>query len=163
MKAIIKVVNLAERICLTGSAAAVGAIMFLTVVDVILRKLTNHAIPSLYELTQDYFMVAMVFLSISHVYRRGGHVRVTLFQGLIPRMMKKPLAKTLDLLVLCFFVAIGWAGWNAAVEAWEFKEVSSSIMAYPLAPALLMVPLGCGLTAVRVLQSLFWPQSLVED
>ena len=163
MKMIIKVVNLAERICLTGSALAMGAIMFLTVVDVILRKLTNHAIPSLYELTQDYFMVAMVFLSISHVYRRGGHVRVTLFEGLIPRMLKKPLARTLDLLMLGFFGAMAWAGWNAATEAWEFKEVSSSILAYPLAPALFMVPLGCGLTAVRVLQSLFWPQSLVED
>jgi TRAP-type C4-dicarboxylate transport system permease small subunit len=163
MKILEKTIDLAERICLTGSAVAVGAIMFLTVVDVILRKLTHHAVPSLYELTQDYFMVAMVFLSVSHVYRRGGHVRVTLFQGLIPRWLKTPLAKVLDLLVLCFFVVIGWAGWNGAAEAWEFREVSSSIMAYPLAPALFMVPLGCGLTAVRVVQSLFRPQSPVPD
>jgi TRAP-type C4-dicarboxylate transport system permease small subunit len=163
MRRVLKIVKWLEMICLFGSAVAVGAIMFLTVLDVLLRKLTSLGVPGLYEVTQDYLMVALVFLSISHVYRRGGHVRVTLFQGIIPGILRKPLQIAIDLLILAFLLIIVYASYNAGISAWKLKELSSNILAYPLAPALFMVPLGCGLTALRVLQSLFWPQSLMDD
>src|SRR5690606_41095253 len=39
---------------------------------------------SLYEFTEDYLMVSLVFLTLSYVYTVGGHVRVTLFEKRIP-------------------------------------------------------------------------------
>ena len=162
MKRLVRILDGAEAACLAGSAFTAAAIMLLTVADVILRKFTSHSIPSLYEMTQDYFMVALVFLSISHVYRIGGHVRVTLFQGIIPRPLRTPVNKGLEVLMLVFFVLLTWAGWSAAAEAWEYREVSSSLLAYPLAPALMMVPLGAGLAACRVIQNLFRPAPDME-
>jgi TRAP-type transport system small permease protein len=153
----LKMIDWIEKICLLCSALAVGAILFLTVLDVVLRKTTPYGVPGLYDFTQDYLMVALVFLSISHVYRLGGHVRVTLFQGAIPVQLKKPLQKAIDVLVLLFLSGIVYTGYHAAVGAWQFKEVSSNILAYPLAPALFLVPLGCGLTMIRVVQSLAGP------
>ena len=162
MRRLIKIIDCIESTCVLGSAIAVSAIMFLTVIDVILRKLTHYGISGLYELTQDYLMVALVFLSISHVYKRGGHVRVTLFQAMIPKFLQKPIQKTIEILVLVFLVVIAYTGFMAGMSAWTFEEVSSSILAYPLAPALFMVPLGCGLTALRVMQALFGLNTLKQ-
>jgi TRAP-type transport system small permease protein len=160
MRHVFKIIDRLEMVCLLGSAVAVGTIMFLTVLDVILRKLTVFGVPGLYDVTQDYLMVALIFLSISHVQRRGGHVRVTLFQKFIPDIMRKPLQIAINLLILFFLLGITYAGYNAAISAWKFKEVSSNILAYPMAPALFMVPLGCAMTMIRVLQSLLWERSL---
>ena len=152
-----KIIDRAEKICLLGSVIAVLIIMLATNVDVILRKFTNHAIPSLYEITQDYFMVALVFLSVSYVYKRGGHLRVTLFLEVIPQGFKGAVQKLLVIFMLAYFVMMTVVSWKAGIDAWEFNEISSSALAYPLAPALFMVPLGCGITSLRILLSFFDP------
>lgn len=144
-----------EKVCLAGSAVALLLMMGMTSLDVVLRKITNSSIPGLYELTEEYFMVALVFLSISHVYKQGGHVRVTLFQNMVPGFLRAPVDKLIDFLALCFFAGIGILGWKSAASALEFNELSSSILAYPIAPALFIVPMGAGLTCLRIVQSLF--------
>lgn len=137
-----------------GSAVALLSIMGLTFIDVALRKATHVSIPGLYELTEDYFMVGLVFLSMGYVYRTGGHVRVSLFQRLIPRWLRRPLEVVIGLLALGFFGLMAVMGWQAAQSAWEYHELSSSVLAYPLAPALFMVPLGAGMTCMRILENI---------
>jgi len=160
MRFTLKTIDILEKICLSGSVVAVLVIMLSTNVDVLLRKFSDYAIPSLYEITQEYLMVALVFLSISYVYKRGGHVRVTLFLGFIPEKLKGPLDKLLTFFVLIFFVMMTVISWNAGMEAVEFNEMSSSSLAYPLAPALFMVPIGCGITCLRIFMSFFIPESV---
>jgi len=157
MRLFSKIIGGIEKACLMGSGVALLAIMLFTNVDVVLRKLSHYAVPSLYEITQDYFMVSLVFLSVSYVYKKGGHVKVTLFLRLVPKAMQFPLKKLLDFMALVYFALITVMSWKAGVSAWEFNEVSSTILAYPLAPALFMVPLGCGLTCLRIALSLFYP------
>jgi len=74
----------------------------------------------------------------------------------------------IDVLVFLFLLVMVYTGYNAAMEAWRFKEVSSNILAYPIAPALFLVPIGCGLTMIgltmiRVIQSLLCPRSLANS
>ena len=130
-------------------------IMFLTTFDVVLRKVIGYSIPSLFAITADYFMVGLVFLSISYVYRVGGHVSVKLFENLMPPKLRLVLNKVHEGLAFIFFGLITVAGFNAAVSAFEHREISSSLLAYPLAPALFMVPLGGALTCIRIFQSIF--------
>ena len=152
-------IDFAEKICLLGSAVSILLIMFLTTFDVFLRKLTTSSVPSLFEFTTDYLMVALVFLSLSYVYKTGGHVRVTLFTGIIPHIIKTPLNRIKDGLGLIFFALIAVAGWKNAMLAYDFQEVSSSLLAYPLAPAFFLVPVGAGLTCIRIFQTLISPSS----
>lgn len=152
-------VNSIEKICLVCSTVSLLAIMFFTTFDVLARRIFDYSIPGLYELTSDYLMVALVFLSLSHVYVKGGHVRVTLFIGLIPKAIRPVLDKLLDLSALVMFVLIAILGWNNAVRAFEFNEVSNSLLAYPMAPAFLLVPIGVGMLAIRIIQSLFSSKS----
>jgi TRAP-type C4-dicarboxylate transport system permease small subunit len=56
---------------------------------------------------------------------------------------------------LIFFILITLKGWEVTVRAYQFGEVSSSVLAYPLAPAFFLVPLGSALVCVRIFQSLF--------
>ena len=65
--------------------------MVLTTFDLLSRKFFNYSIPSLYEFTEDYLMVGLVFLTISYVYTAGGHVRVTIFEKYYPPYFKGPL------------------------------------------------------------------------
>jgi TRAP-type C4-dicarboxylate transport system permease small subunit len=137
--------------------------MLLTVTDVILRKTVHKAIFGLYGITEEYLMVALVFLSISYVYAKGGHVRVTLFEKYIPEFAKMILDKILEIMALAFFALLAVAGWQAAFEAWEYNEISSSGLGYPLAPAIFMVFLGCATTSLRILVSLLVVHHLVEN
>ena len=109
-------------------------------------------------------MVALVFFSMSYVYKTGGHVRVTLFLRYIPTSIMIGINMVLGVLYLIFFVIMCVQGFSIAVDAWKFKEVSSSVLAYPTAPALFMVPIGAFLVCVRIAQKMiFAPQESQEE
>ena len=153
--AVQRFLDVVEKIFMALSSAAILVIMFITTFDLLARKIFDYSIPSLYEFTEDYLMVTLVFLSISYVYVLGGHVRITLLEPYIPRGIRKPLEIVLKFLGLVFFVLITVKGWEVTVRAYQFGEVSSSVLAYPLAPAFFLVPLGSALVCVRIFQSLF--------
>jgi len=150
-----RAIGIIEKIAFLGSCASILIIMFITAFDVLARKIVQYSIPSLYEFTEDYLMVALVFLSISYVYGIGGHVKVDLLERHFPESLKIPLQKGLSLLALLFFAIIALKGWDVTVRAFEFGEVSSSLLAYPLGPAFFLVPLGSALTCVRIVEFIF--------
>ena len=147
---ITRIYALAENICTWVSVVSLLAIMILTSFDVFARKIFDYSIPSLFEFTEDYLMVALVFLSLSYVQKMDGHIRVTLLVRFIPRVLRKPLDVVLNLAALILFLLIMVRGWENAVSAFQFGEVSASVLAYPLGPALLLVPIGCALLCVRL-------------
>lgn len=152
-----------EEIIVSISGIAVTLIMLLTTYDIIMRKIFGSGIPSLYEITEDYLMVAMIFLAISYVQRIGGHVRVTLFEKYIPRRYRPLIKKISDVLALVLFVLILVYGGQSAVEAFNAGELSTSELAYPMAPALFLVPIGAFLTCLRILKSLFTESKTLAD
>ncbi len=147
--------NGVEKVFLAGGFISILTIMAITTFDLLARKLFNFSIPSLYEFTEDYLMVGLVFLTISYVYTAGGHVRVTLLEKYYPPAFKKPLEKILKFLAFVLFLFITWKGWDVTVRAYQFSEVSSSVLAYPLAPAFFLVPLGSAMVCIRMFQSFF--------
>jgi len=159
MARVISILGFVEKIAFLGSCGSILLIMLVTVTDVFGRKIFGYSIPSLYEFTEDYLMVALVFLSISYVYKAGGHVKVDLLEKHFPNFIKIPLHKFLNLWALLFFVLIALKGWDVGVRAYQFQEVSSSILAYPLAPAYFLVPLGSALTCIRIIEAIFSGES----
>jgi TRAP-type C4-dicarboxylate transport system permease small subunit len=157
MHAINRWIERIEGICLWGSVVAVLVIMIFTNLDVVLRKLFNSAVPGMYEVTQDFLMVGLVFLSMSHVYRKRAHVSVTLFLKFIPQGVKPGLDRLLEILAFLFFALLTVVSWEAFMDAWQGGETSSSILGYPMAPAYLLVPLGAGVTSLRVLVGIIRP------
>ena len=158
-----EVLNFLEKICFGVSKIALLGIMFFTSIDVLSRKIFNYSIPSLFEFTEEYLMVALVYLSISYVYVLGGHIRVTLFLKYIPKVIKPVLDR---FLMLCGFILFGYIaiiGWEKAIRAFHFSETSNSFIAYPLGPSFLLIPIGAGLLAIRILQNIVFPKSMKTD
>jgi len=150
-----KIINMIEKSCFSISFISILIIMFITTFDLLARKLINYSIPSLYELTEDYLMVSLVFLSMSYVFTIGGHVRVTLLEKRFPPSLKIILEKFLSFLALVLFLMITIKGWGVFVRAYTFQEISNSVLGYPLAPAFFLVPLGAGMMCVRIFQAIF--------
>ena len=159
MMTINKIIDRIENLAVDLSCIAMFAIMCLTTFDIIARKTIGIFIPSLYELTEEYFMVILIFLSMSYIYKIGGNVRVTLIVNHIsPRIMTK-VNQVLKVLYLAFFIIMFIQGLLTALEVLKFKEVSSSILGYPLAPAMFMVPIGALLVCVRIVQTIISTES----
>jgi TRAP-type C4-dicarboxylate transport system permease small subunit len=156
MNKIFRPLDWLENAAVGISALSLLLITVLTTIDVFLRKLPKgKSITSLYEITEEYLMVMVVFLALSYVYKIGGHVRVTMITDrFIPSRFMAGINKVLNFVYLGFFVIMTYQGFLAAVQAWKFGEVSSTILAYPLAPALFMVPLGAFLVCLRIVQNI---------
>jgi len=154
MTIINKVVDWIEKIAVGLSGVALALIMLLTSVDVVLRKTMHVSLPALYEFTGEYLMVAVVFLTLSHVYRTGGNIQVTFLSSRVAPAIMGPINQILRVSYLVFFGLIVIHGFTMAAEAWKFKEVSSSVVGYPMAPALFMVPLGAFLVCIRIIQNI---------
>lgn len=150
-----KLISLVEKAFLGLAGVCMIVMMLLTTFDLLSRKFLDYSIPSLYEFTEDYLMVGLVFLALGYVYSVGGHVRVTLFEPLLPSTFKLVWTKFHQILAFILFALIAVKGWEAAAQAYEYNEVSNSLLAYPLAPALCLVPIGSALLCIRILQALF--------
>ncbi|MGQ9825116.1 MAG: TRAP transporter small permease [Desulfotomaculales bacterium] len=155
-----KLIDLIEKICLAGSVVSVIAMMLLITTDVIGRKFFHQPIKGSVEITEDYLMIALVYLAMSYVYTEGGHVRVILFRRFIPNFIKLPLDTVLNLLGLLFFVLLAWRGWATTLRAIQYREFSSCILAYPLAPAYFILTLGAALLCVRILETIISPEKI---
>ena len=152
-----KYIDKLEKVCLGGSVIAIILMMLLVTADITGRKLFDMPIPGSLELIEDYLMIALVYLAISYVYIEGGHVRVTLFRRFIPESIKTPIDVVLSIISLMFFLILTVRGWMTTVRAFKFGELSSSILAYPLAPAYFILTLGSALLCLRILETVISP------
>lgn len=122
-----------------------------------IRYLFGVPITGTIELTEEYLMPGLIFLSLSFVYKNGGHVRVTLLQKHIPPRLYRPIAILMDLLVLIFLLIITYASSITVSGALRDHEKTMSILAYPLAPAYAMAMICFGFLTIRVILSFFYP------
>lgn len=149
------VIDFVERASVFVGSICMLLIMLLTTYNLFARQIiARYTIPSLYELTQDYFMVGLVFLTISYVYARGGHIRVDLVARFIPSSVSVFLSALFKIITIVLFAVIAAQAWNTAVEDYQYNVLSNSSLAYPLGPARMMVAIGSALLCLRVLCSL---------
>lgn len=130
--------------------------LFITM-DAVTRYIIGIPIPGAFELTEEYFMPALVFLALSAVYRKGGHVRVSLLLKHIPRPFKRPISYIMDLLSLLFSLIVAYGASITTFAAIQGHEKSMSVLAYPLAPAFAVAMIGFGFLTIRLLISFFYP------
>lgn len=122
--------------------------------DALCRYLFDHPIPGVYELTEEYMLPIVAFLSFSAVYVMGGHVRVTMLIEHIPKPIMKPVNIIMDILCVGFGFLMTFGTMKTMLHAIEYNEYSISILAYPLAPVYTIVFFGAVVLAVRMLYNL---------
>lgn len=158
-----KAFDMLDKILIRISQFAAFSMMALVTVDVIARRFLMRPIVGAVEITQDYLMIGLIFCALSYVYTSGGHVRVTLFAKYIPKSLKRPIDVILTLISLTFFVIMAWKGLETTVSTFQMKEVSNSLIAYPMYPAYFMVFLGALLISIRIIQDIFHPPAEKDE
>jgi TRAP-type C4-dicarboxylate transport system permease small subunit len=144
-----------EKLLVGAASLALLVLTGLTTADALGRYLLNSPIPGTGEIIEDYFMIALIFLPLSYSFMQEGHVHVTMIERYFPGGVKRAVGKMNLLLSFALFGLIVLAGWERFVEAWRIEEISTSSVGYPMWPCYLMVPIGCGLLCLRIVQVFF--------
>jgi len=145
--------NALERILSAFGALLILTLTILVSLDVFFRFLLNHSIAGLYELS-ELMLVGMVYLSIAYVQTQKGHVIIDIIYARIPGKPRKVLM--IFNLFLCIAVVMiitirsGYLAW----QAWKTQDYSSGIIQWPLWPAKMAIPFGCGLLTIRLIRDL---------
>lgn len=123
------------------------------VVAQIIARLFHQQIPSVDEFA-GYCLAASSFLGLAYSFRSGSHIRVTL---LTAKLGNK--AQRLVLMAVLVFAAAMIAIWayNSAYlvyESWEFKEMSTGILKYPIWIPQLSMAIGVTLFGIAIMEDL---------
>jgi TRAP-type C4-dicarboxylate transport system permease small subunit len=123
------------------------------VVAQIVARFFNHQIPSADEFA-GYSLAASSFLGLAYAFRSGSHIRVTL---LTARLSSK--AQRVLLLLVLAFTAVMIATWaynsmTLVWESYEFKEMSTGILKYPIWIPQLSMGIGVTLFCLAILEDL---------
>lgn len=88
-----------------------AAMSVIVATNVSLRYMTNFSLSWAEEVAR-YLMIWMTFLGAGLVMRMGGHVAVTSLQDMLPANVQRALRWAIAALLLAFFVAMVWFGYD---------------------------------------------------
>lgn len=154
---VVRAIDLIERFCFRLSCIGVFVMMLLVSVDAIARYAFDSPIAGVYEITEDYLMVIVVFLGLSSAFKKGAFVRVTSLVQFVPLKARGALDTLFSAASIAVFAVIAVGGLSTTLQAARIGEFSSNILHYPLAPAYFLVVVGSVMLCARLIQSLFLP------
>lgn len=150
MRTLYGFVTLIERLVTWIAAAFMFAIMAIVTTDVVMRYAFNSPLSWAYELISLYLMAGVFFLVLSHAYGAGAHVSVDILQRELPDRPYHLTEVITTAASLAVFLLIAWFGYWRAVESFQSGDVMAGAIPWPTWPALALVPVGCGLIALRL-------------
>ena len=131
-----------DRLCRWATAAAIAGMVVLVVADAIGRTL-RIPVPGAVEITEEYLMVAIVFLAMGFTHAEGRHIRIELFARWIPWLASVAVKIGIEAVSLAYFALIAWQGLDQARSAFAIDKRTTSELNYPMGPAYSLVVVGC--------------------
>lgn len=114
----------------------VGGLSFLALVLCAYNVLARHFFPAyimdFVEEFQVYFVIWAVFLSLGTLTLLDRHVKSDFFVAMFPPAMQKAVAWLADIFGLIFSVVIVYYGIEVAYQAYDFGDVSTTMLRTPL-------------------------------
>jgi TRAP-type transport system small permease protein len=139
------------------SAAAIAALVAITVVDVGGRYLFNKPLLGGVEIS-EFLLVILSFAALAYAERRNAHIAVDFFTTHLPPRVQRVLDAFAALLGVVFWGCVGWRALAHAERVRVAQEVSLSWLV-PTYPFYLAVTLGSAmlvlLLVVRMLRGAF--------
>jgi TRAP-type C4-dicarboxylate transport system permease small subunit len=147
--------HLAGCLCLVAVAALINA-------DILLRLIANRPVQIQFELTELYLMPALATLSLSRVFRDGGHLALEFMPDRLPGLFGQVISKLRLLLPAAFFAAVTFMSGKFALSAISHGDVEYGVVDWPLGWAYAVIPLGCGVLVLRLLHDAFSDRAVAE-
>lgn len=141
-----------------GGCLALIAVAVLINADILLRLIFNAPVQIQFELTELYLMPALATLSLSRVFREGGHLALDFVPETLPGTFGKVVVLMRLFLATAFFGAITYMSGKFALKAFVHGEVEYGVLDWPLGWAYAVVPIGCGVLVLRLIHDAFVPR-----
>jgi TRAP-type C4-dicarboxylate transport system permease small subunit len=109
-----------------GSALFLAAMMFITVIDVVLRAVFNLPVTGTYDLVQ-LFLVGTVFLSIPDVFLRDRNIVIDFVDHVFGARVVGALKLIANILAVIFLAMLCWRMFPPALDSARFHEVSPDL------------------------------------
>lgn len=138
--------RLLEWLCGLLAAAALFAIMILTLVDVAGRKLLSQSLTGSLELT-EILMVVVIFAALPLVSLRGEHVIFDSLDPLLPRWLLRVQQAVVDALCFVALAGLAWLMWTKAGRMVGYGDITAQL-GLPLGPFVYLMSVLCGITAL---------------
>ncbi len=134
---------------LVGGLAA--AALLLCSINVLIRWVAPQRAVDWGDEVQVYLVVWAVCLSFSAVTAAGQHIKADLFVDQLPPSLRRLADLLSDLLGLGMSVLLTWYGAAVVMDSYDFGDVSTTTLRFPLWIYQLALPVGAGLMALRYL------------
>ena len=138
--------KLLDLLCGLLSGIALFAIMALTFVDVLGRKLVSNSVPGSLEMT-ELLMVVVIFGALPLVSERGEHVEFDSLDPYLPLWLRKAQAFLVHLLCAAVLLGLGWLMWRSGGQFLESGETTAQLKILK-APFLYGMGVLCALTGL---------------
>jgi len=140
-----------DEIIIKMSSVILFIMMIWVFSDAIGRYVFNHPLPGTLEITEEYLMVCIVFLSISYAQKFKAHVRVDLFVHLIPEKVLPFTELVMKIIMLAYAALLTRQAVEQGLWCIEVNSTSRGSLGYPMAPAYFLMGLGLLLVSIRIL------------
>lgn len=139
--------KLEDILHIAGCLALVGIAVLINL-DIFLRVLASHPLQFQFEMTELYLMPALATLSLSRVFRDGGHLAL----DVVPQsVLGQPLRRAVLAMSAAFALAVALMSGRFALRAFLRGEVEYGALDWHLGWAYASVPLGCAVLAIRLI------------
>jgi TRAP-type transport system small permease protein len=138
-----------EWVTVRAAALALVLTVLLTTADALARYFLNSPIAGAIEINNEFLMPALVFFTMSYVYSKGGHVRVTIVSEHLPPRVQRALMGVFDFLTALIFAGLTYGLVLRTIDSYAMREYSASPLGYLLAPSYAIVAIGGALMTVR--------------
>lgn len=139
-----------EKAFLYLTGLGLMAIMLVIVVDVVMRYLFSAPLSWSYDLIGMYLVTLVFFLALADTFRRGGHIKVDLFESLRGNRLFAAAEILCYCTALVFFALILKQMVESGVEGMLAGDVVDGAIPWPTWPPYLMAALGVALLMIRV-------------
>ncbi|WP_370514429.1 TRAP transporter small permease [Alteribacillus sp. YIM 98480] len=132
--------------------------------DVFMRTLFNSPIPGTTEITGEYFMVIIIFLSLSYALRKKDHIQVLVLFEKLSDKSQSVLKILTNILILVVLIISAYTMFNTSIDSLERNIRSSSVLGYPISPALFLIAIGITFLCCRlIVESIEEIKFLISD
>jgi len=132
----------------------IAFVMLLVSTSVILRQLSDNSLPWNIEIS-EYALLYACFLSAPWVMRLDAHVRVDFVVERLRRTSEtacRCLERVSDGIVCLICLAMGYYGFAVAIDLWQRDVIVTSILNWPKAPLVVIIPIGLTVTLAQVIR-----------
>jgi len=100
--------------------------------NVIVRYFVPHLVFDFVDEVQVYLIIWAVFLSLGSLTLMDRHVKSDFFVNMFPVAIQQVITRSVEVIGLCFSLMLVYYGGQVAYQAYDFGDVSTTMLRTPL-------------------------------